>query len=270
MAGRLRIAAAALLGGVAVFALWPAPPPGASPAGETGSLACAPGHTGGAGRTDAVLTQDGLGVTVVAPSDYRPGRAYGLVVLFPPAGMARGGAERYYGLTEQATREGWIVAYSDHLPLGRAAVVAQARVPAAVRDRWCVDPARIVYAGHSDGATVAQLAALRDPPAAIVASAAGIDAPDLAAEGCGGGSDVLVLHNPQDERFPSYGQRDALVWAACLGCTPPVRTAECVEFPGCRDAHRVALCPTTEPHARLPQTFAARLLAFSATHNHRG
>ena len=271
MAARLRTAAAALLAGAALIVLWPSPLPLPSPAGDTGFLACAPGATGAAGRNDEVRTQDGLGVTVVTPSDYRPGRAYGLLVLFPPAGLARGGAERYYGLTEKATRQGWIVAYSDHLPLGRAAVAAQARVPAVVRSRWCIDPSQIVYAGHSDGATIAQLAALSDPPAAIIASAAGIDSVDLAAEGCAGASDVLVLHNPADERFPSYGQHNASVWAACLGCAPlPSTVGDCVEFPNCRDAHRVALCPTTEPHARLPQSFAARLLAFSATHNHRG
>ena len=271
MATRLRIAAVALLAGAALAVLWPSPLPLPGPAGDTGSLACAPGATGTAGRTDAVLTQDGLGVTVVTPSDYRPGRGYGLLVLFPPAGFTRGGAERYYGLTEAATRQGWIVAYSDHLPLGRAAVAAQSRVPAVVRSHWCIDPAQIVYAGHSDGATIAQLAALLDPPAAIIASAAGIDAADLAAEGCAGTSDVLVLHNPADERFPSYGQHNAPVFAACLGCAPNPRTvADCVEFPGCRDAHSVALCPTTEPHARLPHAFAARLLAFSATYNHRG
>lgn len=243
---------------VAACMAWPTAEPGARATPELPNDICRsqPGQAR-PGRHE-IQTPDGLASKVVAPANYDPGRAWGLIVAYPPAGFSGAAAERYYGLTEQATARGWIVAYPNALPLSRRAVDVQAGVVAAVSGRWCVNPARVVLLGHSDGGSLAQGVAVRGQvrPAAIVASGAGIRGEDLQRETCPAPLSVTVMHSANDERFPDWGEGTARWWAACLGCAPPPPGDGCVSAPGCR-AGRLVLCRHDGTHAARPQALRA-------------
>ena len=135
--------------------------------------------TGSRGFYDNLQTSDTLTIAVRTPSDYDPTRAYPLLVVFPPAGYNRRGSEIFYDLTTEATRRGFIVAYSDHLSLSPSAVSQQAKVAATVASFFCVDESSIAYLGHSDGGAMAEGIPVYVPkagaaPRCVVASAAGM------------------------------------------------------------------------------------------------
>jgi len=121
------------------------PRPKVAAAGPAGiAAASGPGsRTGHADLYDNLQTSDMLTIAVRTPSDYDPTRAYPLLVVFPPAGYNRRGSEIFYDLTTEATRRGFIVAYSDHLSLSPSAVSQQAKVAATVASFFCVDESSI-------------------------------------------------------------------------------------------------------------------------------
>ncbi|WOJ90595.1 hypothetical protein RZS28_04690 [Methylocapsa polymorpha] len=255
--------------GVRFFLPAPARPDAASAGLDVGvASACSPGSRAGqAGLDDSVKTADGLKITVRTPSDYDPTRAYPLLVVYPPAGQDRRGAEIFYGLTTEATGRGFIVAYSDHLRLSRQAVSQQAKVASTVESLFCVDPASIAYVGHSDGATMAEgiTASVPDSgvaPRAIVASAAGITREDLDTLPCPSVASVLIVHSRADALFPDFGRGAAAYWGQCAACAPLdlEGIAEgCRDFSGCAAGRRVAYCETGGPHSRWPGMNAAML-----------
>lgn len=208
-------------------------------------------------------------LVVRAPKNYVPTFAHPLLVVFSPAGFTAELSERHLGLTRAATMAGVLVVYVDSLPLSRAAITAFARVPARVARRWCIDPARITLAGHSDGGTVAQLVALVHPdngfqPAAIVASAGGVQASDVAEFNCPQALAVRLWHGAEDTHFPGYGASAASGWARCLGCgLPEPRAAGCVRYGGCRG--ELQYCEHDGGHLRWPPQATADLVALAAT-----
>jgi polyhydroxybutyrate depolymerase len=109
--------------GLLVF-LRPARPKVVAAGPESGiAAACSPGsRTGHADLDDNLQTSDRLTLAVRTPSDYDPTRAYPLLVVFPPAGYNRRQSETFYDLTTEATRRGFIIAYSDHIFLSPTAV----------------------------------------------------------------------------------------------------------------------------------------------------
>ena len=119
--------------GLLVFSA-PARPKVAAAGPESGIAArCSPGsRTGHADLNDNLQTSDRLTIAVRTPSNYDPARAYPLLVVFPPAGFNRRQSETFYDLTTEATRRGFIVAYSDHKGLSPTAVSQQAKVAATV------------------------------------------------------------------------------------------------------------------------------------------
>lgn len=235
-------------------------------AGPQSSGPCEVPAPGPAGRS-AFTTASGLGVTVITPTDYRPDSRYGLLVLFPPAGFSRVASERFYGVTAEATGAGFVVAASDALPLSRRAVQVQAEVAAETLRGWCIDPGRVVFAGHSDGGALSQGVVLRGAreavrPAAILASGAGIREEDLAAEHCPPALAVTILHSAADERFPGYGPGVARWWAGCFSCGPLPAIPEqgaCVDAPQCADRGAVRYCEGGEAHSRRPEAFIETL-----------
>ena len=89
-------------------------------------------------------------------------------------------------------------------------VLALESITQTILNQWCVDPKSIFYTGHSDGGTVAMALALlpeaKIRPRAIAPSAMGMDNASLAAYDCPPLTDVLVLHNSDDDHFPGFGK----------------------------------------------------------------
>ena len=232
------------------------------------AAACSPGsRTGHADLDDNMQTSDRLTIAVRTPSDYDPTRAYPLLVVFPPAGFNRRQSENFYDLTTEATRRGFIVAYSDHIVLSPTAVSRQAKVAATVASFFCVDEASIAYLGHSDGGLMAEgiPAYVRNAGAAphsIVASAAGITSDDLATMACPSIPAVLIVHSRTDERFPNLGRGTAAYWGRCAACAPEILNPladGCREFKRCAGGRRVTYCETSLPHKRWPSMNTAML-----------
>src|SRR3984893_3672766 len=247
----------------------PARPKVAAAGPESGiAAACSPGSRTGHADLDANLqTSDRLTLAVRTPSDYDPTRAYPLLVVFPPAGFNRRQSETFYDLTTEATRRGFIVAYSDHKGLSPTAVSQQAKVAATVASFFCVDEASIAYLGHSDGGAMAEgipayLPKASAAPHSIVASAAGITSEDLATMACPSIPAVLIVHSRTDERFPDFGRGAAAYWGRCAACAPENLTAladGCRDFSGCAGGRRVTYWETSLPHKRWPSMNTAML-----------
>jgi polyhydroxybutyrate depolymerase len=249
--------------------LRPARPKVAAAGPESGiAAACGPGsRTGHADLDDNLQTSDRLTFAVRTPSNYDPTRAYPLLVVFPPAGFSRRQSETFYDLTTEATRRGFIVAYSDHIVLSPMAVSRQAKVAATVASFFCVDEASIAYLGHSDGGLMAEgipayIGKASITPHSIVASGAGITSEDLATMACPSIPAVLVVHSRTDERFPDFGRGAAAYWGRCAACAPENFNAfadGCRDFSGCAGGRRVTYCETSLPHKRWPSLNTAML-----------
>ncbi len=254
--------------GLMVF-LAPARPKVAAAGPESGiAAACGPGsRTGHADLADNLQTSDQLTFAVRTPSNYDPTRAYALLVVFPPARYNRRQSEAFYDLTTEATRRGFIVAYSDHRVLSPTSVSQQAKVAATVASFFCVDEASIAYLGHSDGGSMAEGIPAYAPkasaaPHSIVASAAGITSDDLATLACPPIPAVLIVHSRTDERFPDFGRGTASYWGRCAACAPENLNAlagGCRDFSGCAGGRRVTYCETSLPHKRWPSMNTAML-----------
>jgi len=238
----------------------------AGPAGI--AAACDPGsRTGRADLYDNLQTSDLLTIAVRTPSDYDATRAYPLLVVFPPAGYNRRQSENFYDLTTEATRRGFIVAYSDHLGLSPTAVSRQAKVAETVSSLFCIDETSIAYLGHSDGGSMAEKipAFTRKgsaAPRSIVASAASITGEDFATMACPSIAAVMIVHGRTDERFPDFGRGAAAYWGRCAACASTDLTAlgdGCLDFPGCAEGRRVTYCETASPHKRWPSMNTAML-----------
>jgi polyhydroxybutyrate depolymerase len=254
--------------GLLVFSA-PTRPKVAAAGPEAGiAAACSPGsRTGHADLNDKLQTSDQLTFAVRTPSNYDPTRAYPLLVVFPPAGFKRRQSENFYDLTPEATRRGFIVAYSDHIGLSPTAVSRQAKMAATVASFFCVDEASIAYLGHSDGGLMAEGIPAYAPkagaaPHSIVASAAGITSEDLATMACPSIPAVMIVHSRADERFPDYGRGTAAYWGRCAACAPENLNAladGCRDFSGCAEGRRVTYCETSLPHKRWPSMNTAML-----------
>lgn len=268
----------AFLIGVVVLA-WPLlrPRPSLGVAAVLGPVRCLPGsRPGPTGRSDDIRTPQGLPVSVRTPRNYDPARAQPLMVVYPPAGFGRSAAEQYYGLTEEATQRGWIVAYPAPVPLSQRALAIQQEVAATVAERWCIAAERVAFVGHSDGASVAEGLLLRSPglspyPKFVLASAAGLRGIDLAAEACPRPLDLTLVHSVGDERFPDYGRQAARWWAACFACQgrlPPsdqMPNDRCVDLGPCAAGGHVRYCEADEDHASWPRVAAHPFRFFSAS-----
>lgn len=205
-------------------------------------------------------------IRVRAPGNYRADRPHGLLVVFSPAGFGPGLTERFVGLTHAATAQGLIVAYVASRPLSPALAARLARVPEILTRNWCIDAKRIVFVGHSDGGTLAQVVALQPPtpgvlrPSAIVASGAGLLESDFGSLNCPApkGLDVLVVHGRNDTHFPGYGESAARGWARCMKCAPePVADAVgCERHSGCAGGLRY--CEHDGRHWVWPATLRQR------------
>jgi polyhydroxybutyrate depolymerase len=221
--------------------------------------ACGSGQ-GAAGASNALQTSAGLAFSVRTPRNYDATRAHPLLVVFAPAGFDRFRAERYAGLTTAATSAGFVIAYADHARLAMGSFAQQGEIAELVAQRWCIDRARVSFAGHSDGgssaAAVAFLGKSRIAPAGIAVGGAGLRQQDLSEYACPGPVSVLVLHSRTDERFPppEFGRGAAQWWADCNRCRPqPAPAANgCIEYGACRPDSRVRYCELSGTHEEWP------------------
>jgi polyhydroxybutyrate depolymerase len=234
---------------------------------EPGS--CEPqSRPGPGGASSAEETEKHVRYLVKTPSNYDPTRAHPLIVVYAPHGANRYLSERYVGLTREATRAGFVIAYADSRPLDRQTIADLATIPERVAARWCIDPKRIFFTGHSDGATVATAITVgqqsQHPPAAIAPSAAGFRGEDLATFACPPPVAVMVLANRDDELFPGYGREAARWWAACNGCgaTPQARADGCLEYTDCAPGGTTLYCESPGRHVVWPERNAAMLEFF--------
>lgn len=209
------------------------------------------------------------GFTVRTPANYDPHRPHPLLVVYSPAGLGGRMTEFFTGLTPAATAAGLVVAYVDSRRLSRGAIESFARIPAAVAAGWCIDPARITVTGHSDGGTIAEAVALLPtpgslPPAAVAASAAGIQGSDFKDFQCPVRADVLVAHGRRDTHFPGYGASAATAWAGCLGCRgAPVPDADgCLAYRNCAGGG-LRYCEGDGSHLDWPATLNDRIIALA-------
>jgi polyhydroxybutyrate depolymerase len=225
--------------------------------------ACAAG-VAAPSRSDDEATARGVKFSVRAPLNYDAAYRHALLVMYAPAGYSRFSAERYYAMTGAATAAGMVVAYANHVPLSADAVQALGEVPARVASRWCIDAARVYFAGHSDGGSISMGVTFMGKstlePSAIVASGAGIRAGDLAHYQCPRPTRITLLHSVEDERFPGYGEETIAWWAKCNACGARASQSDgagCFAYAGCAAPTR--FCPTRGAHARWPATPAALL-----------
>ncbi|MBI2783810.1 MAG: poly(3-hydroxybutyrate) depolymerase [Gammaproteobacteria bacterium] len=227
--------------------------------------ACA-GGLGAVADHERALTAAGLHFSVTTPRNYRADFAHPLLVVWAPSGLSEQFSERFTGLTGAATERGFIVVYSRSVPLGEKALRALAEIPAAAMARWCIDPARVAYTGHSDGGTVsnalAVLPGLDRRPAVIAPSAMGMQGQDMAAFACPAPTPVMLMHNQDDHHFPDYGVGVANWWARCNGCSTHLDAAgfpDCEAFSGC--VAPTLLCRAPGGHAHWPG-FEHRVIEF--------
>ena len=226
---------------------------------QTLPVGCPANLSGTAGRHNDEQTVSGLTFTVVAPLNYLADHRYGLLMVFPPAGFSKEMAEHYYQLTSAGNTQGYVVVYSSAIPLSKRALKLQSEVVPQVMSRWCIDPARVVFAGHSDGGSLATGLTVRPDngsvlPGRVVISAAGITEEDLRLEKCPAPLNVTVLHNPKDDLFPGYGAGTTRWWGDCMQCSADVaiENSGC-ELRQCSQGKVLRHCVTAEPHTRWPK-----------------
>jgi polyhydroxybutyrate depolymerase len=228
---------------------------------------------GRSGEFDRGVTEAWVRFTVRTPGDYDEVDAlWPLVVVHAPAGGDQEITEDFTGLTEPALEADFLIAYADHRsPTGADPIREVASVYLEVARRWCVDPQRIYFTGHSDGGTVSEWIVLLDEhdpmPAAIAPSAAGFGAAGLASIGCGPATPVLVLHSRNDGLFPGRGAEAADFFAGCNGCSnaePEDRGDGCVAFRDCPTDGEVVYCEGSGSHGSWPNRNADILDFFDA------
>jgi polyhydroxybutyrate depolymerase len=228
-----------------------------------------PDCSGGLGKVadhEHGVTAAGLHFSVTTPRNYRADFSHRLLMVWAPAGLNERLSERFTGVTGLATEHGFVVVHSRSIPLGEKALRALAEIPAAVMAKWCIDPVRIAYTGHSDGGTLSNVLAvlpgLGQRPAVIAPSAMGMQEQDMAAFACPSPTPVMLMHNKGDHHFPDYGVGVAAWWARCNGCSGDLETADfpgCEAFSGC--VVPTLLCRAPGGHAHWPG-FEHRMIEF--------
>lgn len=223
--------------------------------GQATAAGCTPGSRPGRAGRHSRPSQGGLRYVVVTPRNYRADHRHPLLMVYAPAGFGAGLSERHAGLTQAATRAGYLLAYvGSGRPLSRDAVADMARIPGEVAAEWCIDASRIQATGHSDGGTVslalATLPRHRGILGSIAVSGAGWQASDFAGIGCPPPLPVMILHGAEDSHFPGFGRETAGWWSRCNACSGSDEpdAGGCRRYLGC--AAETVYCETPRSHWR--------------------
>jgi polyhydroxybutyrate depolymerase len=215
---------------------------------------------GAAGASNGLSSRDGFQYNVRTPANLDPTYAHPMLVVYAPAGYSAQRSEALTGLTTEATRSGFIVAYVGSRPLSLPTLRGLAQVPKEVANSWCVDANRVYATGHSDGGTVSTALALlqetKGTVSAIAPSAAGFSGKNLEAFQCPAAIPVMIMHGKQDTHFPGWGKEAALWWARCNACDfakPLVPHDDgCVSFEGCAPGGQTVYCEGAWAHEDWP------------------
>ena len=228
-------------------------------------------RSGSGGIIDGESTVSGIKYNVRTPANYDPTIGHPLLVVYAPARRSRAGTERFTGLTLEATAAGFIIAYANHRPLSKSAIVEFGTIPNLITKKWCIDKDRIYLSGHSDGGSIAMGLALLEEtkqiPSAIAPSAAGIKRSDLTRYFCPEPISVMVMHGTKDSLFPGYGKEAAVWWATCNGCDsiPGQRMDDnCVAYSNCTNKVSIWYCEGSTSHSEWPQINSSMIRFFSS------
>ncbi len=226
----------------------------------TSLLHCESGaKPGAAGKTFGEQSNDGIKYNVRTPSNYDPTIAHPLLMVYSPAKANRARSEALTGLTYEATKAGFIVAYADHPELSPTSTIELGTIPGMIAEKWCIDQQRIYLTGHSDGGTSAMALAFmsgtKHIPKAIAASAAGINYQDLSDRSCPDPISVLVMHSINDHLFPGYGSETSGWWAYCNKCSaiPEKMANGCLAYTNCANDVKTWYCEGDKLHAQWPE-----------------
>lgn len=229
---------------------------------------------GNAGATDDNKTNAGATYNVRTPTNYDKRYAHPLVVVYAPAGTSARKSERHVHLTQEATQAGFIIAYANRLRMSLSAIEKLSTIPKDIQEKWCVDPTRIYFTGHSDGGTITNaltfLPNSKSKPTAIAPSAAGMDAASLKQYACPTPLPVMVFHNKDDSHFKDFGQQAADWWANCNQCSNKKSKPDqfgCQSYKSCPESSKTFYCEGLGSHSAWPNKNTT-LLNFFLNHDH--
>lgn len=214
---------------------------------------------GNAGLTNNVETGSGATYNLRTPTNYNATFAHPLIVVYAPAGTSASKSERHVHLTKEATEAGFVVAYAENIRLSLPAIKKVSVIPSDIQKKWCIDPARIYYTGHSDGGTITNaltfLPEIASKPNAIAPSAAGMNAESLEQYKCPPALPVMVFHNAQDNHFEGFGKQAADWWANCNQCSNELIVADndgCRIYKNCPNGAKTYYCEGEGSHSDWP------------------
>jgi polyhydroxybutyrate depolymerase len=228
---------------------------------------------GNAGKSDGIETKSGASYNLRTPKNYRATYAHPLIVVYAPAGTSANKSERHVHLTQQATQAGYVIAYANKLRMSLKAIKKLATIPDDVQNKWCIDPTRIFFTGHSDGGTITNaltfLPNSSAKPTAIAPSAAGMNADSLTAYECPSPLPVMVFHNSQDSHFEGFGKQAAHWWANCNQCSSELTEVDqhgCRAYIGCSDDAKTYYCEGRGSHSDWPNKNNVLINFFNDSH----
>jgi polyhydroxybutyrate depolymerase len=237
---------------------------------EAGPPSCDPGAKTGV-DDGSVKTPAGTSVLVRTPTNYDPTIGAPLIIVYAACCISGAEMQAFTLLTPAATKDGYVIAYADHIsPSSSAAFTDAASVLGAVTARYCVDTANVFLTGHSDGGSLDEVVAIEGllTPRAIAPSASGLPQSQLAK--CPAAAiSVFEQHSSGDTLFPisgGYGAPVAAWWAKCGGCgaEDPPRPDGCIPYDACAGGVEVLYCQGTAIHGIWPNRDQAILAFFDA------
>jgi len=220
---------------------------------------CLTDKPGSVGHSEDNKTELGISYNLRTPANYKPSVAHPLIVVFAPAGTSARKSERHTHLTKEATEAGFIISYANNKRLSLKVLKQLSSLSKDIQEKWCINPNRIYYTGHSDGGTISNaltfLPDLDTKPTAIAPSAAGMDKKSLEQYSCPKPLPVMVFHNTDDSHFEGYGKQAADWWANCNQCNNELSPADvngCRSYNNCPTGAKTYYCEGPGSHADWP------------------
>ncbi|ORU93651.1 MAG: hypothetical protein A6F70_06190 [Cycloclasticus sp. symbiont of Bathymodiolus heckerae] len=233
---------------------------------------CPSDKTGISGNSEDNKTSAGATYNLRTPSNYDPSVAHPLIVVFAPAGTSARKSERHVHLTKEATEAGFIIAFAKNKRLSLRALKQLSSIPNDIKNKWCINPERIYYTGHSDGGTITNaltfLPSSEAKPTAIAPSAAGMDSNSLKQYSCPKPLPVMVFHNKDDSHFEGFGKQAADWWAQCNQCSDelsPPDSNGCRSYNNCSANAQTYYCESPGSHSDWPNKNNRLITFFNAT-----